>query len=392
MPHDMTKILHVTPDPLEMDGRLLRYKQAADAAGYEVDILEPDARYFVQIVSFGSKIHAALRYLPTSLLGKVWLFVTNRFSSRLGRLADEIVARQPDLIHAHNWETCAAGINAATRLGVPIIFDVHEFASGMSVDRPLWHAVFSKHIECVEQSYLDRAHAVVTISDSLAAFLQQKYSLKRLPLVVRNLPPFCESTVQAVNPDRIVIHYHGMMNRDRNLERLIKAISLLPGQYVLKLAGRAHDQVYEDSLKSLIKRLGLDQRIIWHGPFANEDAVNIGRGCDIGYAGMLPERKYQSLHAFPNKVSEYIMSGLAVVGGGAIEFKRLNTLYKFGVVSNNRSAEEIAAAIVSIEPAQLQEMKANALKLSKELNWDKEQERILSLYEDLLKGRNLEAS
>lgn len=77
-----------------------------------------------------------------------------------------------DVIHAHDWMTYQAGVMAKSATGVPLVLHVHS----TEYDRSAYQ-IDSKIFE-LEKKGLERADAVVAVSDRVKKTLTKKYGLK----------------------------------------------------------------------------------------------------------------------------------------------------------------------------------------------------------------------
>ena len=78
------------------------------------------------------------------------------------------------------------------------------------------------------------------------------------------------------------------------------------------------------------------------------------------------------------------MAGLALVVSDLPEMARLVRQYEFGELVPECEEEHIARIINSLHPVRIDEMKMNSLAAAKELNWDVEKEKMMSVYREIL--------
>ncbi|UJH71218.1 glycosyltransferase [Ornithinimicrobium sp. INDO-MA30-4] len=122
-----------------------------------------------------------------AVVNDVWLRTYRTVSlSVLGDDGGEAIAWKPDVIHANDGNTLAPAWWIAQRTGANVIYDAHELWRHRNVrqDRPLAPLVES----AIEAFVIGSANGVITVSPSIATWLQDTYDLPELPTLVRNIP------------------------------------------------------------------------------------------------------------------------------------------------------------------------------------------------------------
>jgi hypothetical protein len=76
----------------------------------------------------------------------------------------------------------------------------------------------------------------------------------------------------------------------------------------------------------------------------------------------------------PNKLFEYIGSGLGVLVSPAADMRALVEAYGVGIVSADAGPQAIAAAVNSLDMASVERFRAAAREAAKELCWETERE------------------
>jgi glycosyltransferase involved in cell wall biosynthesis len=117
------------------------------------------------------------------------------------------------------------------------------------------------------------------------------------------------------------------------------------------------------------------------GPVPNDELISYSASADIGLANIV--NSSVSYHtSLPNKLFEYAMAGIPVVGSDSPEIGRIVEEENIGEVCDAEDPKALAAAISTIlqDPARYQSGLDHA---ARRYNWAVEQQHLLDLYESL---------
>lgn len=223
----------------------------------------------------------------------------------LERLLKTVAA---DIYLAHNVETLLPAFRTAQRRGALVMFDSMEFHSDMGDSQT---AIERKLVRAVEISCLPACALVLASSERVADALAAEYGITRplhldnTPLVEKELPFKPEKGLQLYWRNAVV----GL--GQRGLDEAFLALTKLPGDVTLHLQGRMPVDGGL-ALCARIAELKLQDRIIFHPPYAPEDAV---KEAARHHVGLCLERKGNRNHdlTVSNKIFDYHMAGLAVI-------------------------------------------------------------------------------
>ncbi|MFT9849640.1 glycosyltransferase family 4 protein [Aneurinibacillus sp. REN35] len=305
---------------------------------------------------------------------------------KLARLA---LRTKADIYHAHDLEMLPVAYIASKVNGGLFVYDSHELWVEQRADFP---RLFKKNIKLLERFFIKRAKRVITVNESIAQELEKRYALSRKPIVVHN---FTKSkalinsslSIDSKTREKIIVLYHGGYLKDRGLEEVVKAVKYLSDNILIRFRGFGP---LEEYLQELAKPYIEEGKIEFCPPVSMKELVQEASECDIGIIPYKPTclNNYYSL---PNKLSEYMMAGLAVTASDVPEIRKLNEKVGFGTLFDPYDPKSIARAIISLTQDQkaLKERRARAIEWAMtEGNWEKESVKILQLYEDLLGENN----
>jgi glycosyltransferase involved in cell wall biosynthesis len=270
------------------------------------------------------------------------------FGFRLLALA---VRLRPNVIYVHDFYLPLIGLLAASALGARLVYDAHELIIPEHGERlGLRDMIFYQG----ERLSIKHADLIIAANQERAAFMQDHYHLKATPTVVRNIPPApnatsatdvpaTKQTEQAPQTTRIV--YQGDISLARGVGNLIRAMTLMPDEFVLLLVGGGVDL---ERVQSIVGELALEGKVVTCGKIPRAELHALLETCDIGvvtYSG----RGLNNFYCAPNKVFEYAQAGLPIVATNQPPLKALVDEYEIGrVVEPDGPIEELAAALKSV--------------------------------------------
>ena len=291
--------------------------------------------------------------------------------------------QKADIYHAHDFEMLPAAFLAAKLRKAKLVYDSHEL---WIEQRPDFPPLFKKIVKIVEGWLVKRIDELITVNESIANELKSRYKLKKKPVILHNFTMKQTGTNKVAakqGPEPIIVLYHGGYMKDRGLEELIKAFEHVKGNVLLHLRGFGP---IEDELRAIAKDLIKAGKVVFCPPVSMRELVTAAQTADIGIIPYKPTC-LNNLYSFPNKLSEYLMAGLAVCASDIPEIARLNQQVHFGALFDPFSPESIAEAInvLAADKMRLQNCRENALNWSLTAgNWEEESKKLDDLYNRLL--------
>ncbi len=254
-----------------------------------------------------------------------------------------------------------------------IYFDLHEYF--LNVDsKKLTNNVFSK----LTTRYFPEADILTTVNEEIAELYLNK--LGRKPLIVQNVGPYFELSATEVDNKSIKIVHHGVLNRDRKLEEMVKMMSSLDNRYSLTFYLAGSNLEYLAELKSLSEGL----RVQFLDPVPYNDIVPTINKYDIGLFLLYPGNKSLEL-ALPNKLFEFIQARLAIAISPIKPMARVVNKWNIGVVSKDFTSESMAKEITKLEVKDITRMKKRSGEAAKVENETQSLESIRTIVKDLIR-------
>lgn len=375
-------VLMLVQSSLATDSRIRKEAQALAEVGYSVHVIgkqvpvgyiPPEGVTFSSVG--GSSVlrpedapSLGTRKLSAPMRLARWMMLPTHRESAFQRWRDEAVveARKHnfDIVHAHDFNTLAAGVHLASERGVPLVYDSHEFWTGMDREyRPT--PMLDRKERRTEGELGAQAAAVITVSDGIAARFRQIYGWGDVTVVRNSFPAPSEPPEIPATPEAVV--YAGRLCAHRDLETVAEAsrrielpVQLFGPQDATWLAGfdpgraEVSGSVPMDEAARRIASAGLSLVTLADG-WENHDL------------------------AMPNKVFQAVSLGVPVVAsdlgelGGLVREFGIGTLYRPGDASSLGSA--IAQAIERYADLRLAVGGAQA-----ELTWEVDATRLVEVY------------
>ncbi|MDQ7095576.1 glycosyltransferase family 4 protein [Desulfosporosinus sp. PR] len=347
-------------------------------AGYEVVIVAP---YETSLSKDGIRIQAVP---PLSARAdRIW---------RLNVLYQTALRENADIYHFHDPDLIPVGLRLSRKHGKPVIYDVHEYYGDSLltrywIPRPLRKLV-ARTVDLLEKRAARSFAGIVTVNDHMAELFRREnpegeilhnYPLKRqfeFPRPAGMKPP--------------VILYLGGINRERGLEIILRAMPLVRLKHpevVCELVGPAETEDLGPEFSRLepwLERGGVHLR----GKVPYEQVPGVLARSSIALVPLLPTLNYRK--AIPVKLLEYMAAGLPVVGSRFGYIEKIIEKNQCGLLNEPGNPESLAQDICTLleNPEKALSCAQNGWDaFQREYTWEKEQSKLLGLYERILAAR-----
>jgi len=255
------------------------------------------------------------------------------------------------------------------------VFNAHEYYLRELEDNPTWLKYTMPYYDYVLNNHLKNCDLVFAVNKPIGDEYEKTYGVKYAEIT--NATDFVDLKPKAVATEISIIH-HGAAIRNRQLELMIKCVSLLPDNYTLTLMLVKTDEVYYNELQKY-----KSSKIRFIEPVEVSLISKAINQFDIGLF-ILPPVNYNWLNALPNKLFEFIQGRLAIAVSPNPLMKQVVNDNQIGIVAQDYSAEAMAASIASLSIEQIMGYKNNADLTAKKLNGGITAERIMKSIETLL--------
>jgi glycosyltransferase involved in cell wall biosynthesis len=303
-------------------------------------------------------------------------------------------APMADVYHGHDLTALPAALAAARRNGAPVIYDSHEIflEAGATATRPRWARWIFKRLE---QGWIRRSAALVTVNRSLEEILTARYHPRRT-VVLHNTPSRWTApspprhlmrTELGLGPDDPIALYHGGFSAHRGLEELAAAI-LEPGlervHAVFLGYGSRKDWLLEQAADP---RYGGRLHVLAAVP--PERLLEWVVDADVGVMAIQTSTLNHYLST-PNKLFECLSAGVPVVASDFPEIRRIvagDAAGPLGILCRPDDPADVARGIRSILDLSAGERLALRLRCltaaHERWNWETESAHLIDLYAQL---------
>lgn len=289
------------------------------------------------------------------------------------RLFFFLLFRKMDAICAIDLDTILPCLHISRLKRIIRIYDAHELFTELKevVTRPAikktWTRIEKRTVPCFRFGY--------TVSESIAEEFRRRYDVSYK--TIRNVPVL--KPLDGGQAKEKFILYQGAVNEARAFEYLIPAMRSV--RYNLVICG---DGNFMNELKALIREYGLEDKIDLRGMLPPQELWKIAQQAAMGVAVAENEGLNQYM-ALPNKFFDYIHAGLPQVTMNYPEYQKINKKYEVAVLIDDLAPQRIAAAINNLlaDDVLYRRLRENCMAARQELNWQKEQGKLLQFYQSV---------
>jgi glycosyltransferase involved in cell wall biosynthesis len=296
---------------------------------------------------------------------------------------------KPEIIHAHDVWTLRVAKKIAGRTNAKVGYDCHELYRESSGGLT---GVSGFMRNRMESWGLKKADLIIACNHYRAKIMVDEYGAARQPRIVKNAVQFRERDDQGYlrkqfsNLESVVQKiavYQGGISASRCIEPMLEALAMVSNPTIgLALIGPCTDAYY-NKIKLRIGELGLEQQAIILPPVDQRQLHPIACSADIGIVLYRNDCR-NNFFCAPNKLQEYAMAGLAIIGAKNPPIESFIKKYEVGVTVEPESVDEIASAISSIcnDDLMLDSMKQKSLKAAEQESWDCLSHTLIEAYQD----------
>ncbi len=378
------RICIISYSPIESDGRVLRqieylaphYDLTVIGFGGQPDLPGVDWRLFPYRDTTLSKVirnglQTVGRVLPVAYdlleIARERYWITRR-----------AVHAHPDAVLADDLSALPVAAHIARQQGAKLVFDAHEF-SPLEQETPKFKRLETPNRMYVLHKYGQQADATLTVCAPIAERYAREYGFH--PQVIMSAPKATPVPDHPVAAERIRLIYHGVYQRERGIEDMIRALALADARYELHLM-LIIQPAHLAELRTFSERIA-PGRVVFHDPVAPAQIVARIAEYDIGIY-IQPPTTYNFSVVLPNKFFEFMMAGLAVIIGPTETMARIVDAYGFGCAAPSFDPSAVAALLNGLTVEQITALRAQARVAAQAINADTEMAKLITLMKQVL--------
>jgi glycosyltransferase involved in cell wall biosynthesis len=370
------RVASIVLNNFKNDSRVLKTNISLQNAGYDVQV--------VALWEDGVEEFETVQNIPVhrmKLVSKNWsknkLVQLIKYFEFLYRSVKEY--RNNDVFHCNDLNALPVGvvIKLFFNKKAKIVYDAHEHES--------YRAGYSEKMQKIsrwlESKLIKYADKVITVSYSIADDYEKMYNIPK-PALVLNAPFY--KKVEKKNifrekfnipKDDIIFLYQGGLGKHRGILEFANIVKNKKSMsYVVMGYGELEEKIQELAKNS--------QNIYFHKAVSPDILLNYTSSADIGVCIEEPICKSWD-YALPNKLFEYMLSGIPVIVGGLSEMINFVQKQDIGFILKNIYNTESSYKELEKISKEYQNKLVNIEKKAHLFSWQVQEKVLISLYKDL---------
>lgn len=282
-----------------------------------------------------------------------------------------------DVIDGHALYSLLIGYWLKKKNHAKLIFNAHELETEYTGLKG-----FNKRIhKFLEKRLINKCDAVITVSKSIEEWYRNEYTIDNVSCIF-NAPSYTDDfdfnnnyfrEYFNISSESIIFLYQGGLEAARGIELLIDCFKILPSKYVVIFMGYG-------SLSDYIKLEAKNtNNIFYHDAVSMTELKNVTSSADYGMSLIAPVSLNEE-YCMPNKLFEYIMYGVPVIGFNTKDQAEFIRQHNVGYVLENYDINSLKELILSIDFKNHSYLKENVRKIRKDISWDSMEKQLLSIY------------
>ncbi len=290
--------------------------------------------------------------------------------------------QKPDVIHCHDTFALPAGWLVKTLTRCKLVYDAHELES----DKNGQSGTLSKATLAIERFCWRKIDLLISVSDSILEWYQQNLGAKDSILVL-NSPIISQAATTirtggkqdcllreafAIPDNALIFVYVGIYGHGRGVEAILESFSAsaVSAHVVFVGYGPLDEMIAEYAARY--------PNIHKHDPVPHDHVVSTIQGANYGLC-FIENVSLSDYYCLPNKLFEYVFSGLRVVASNFPEIDAMINKYAIGFTCEPTAAG-IQQAILSAQGNSLDPQEHDLY----EVSWEHQAERLRAAYRRLL--------
>jgi hypothetical protein len=282
------------------------------------------------------------------------------------RMANDERFNSLDMIICHDLSLLplAIALKERSEKNVEVIFDAREYYPKQYENDFSFNFLHAKDRNRLCRKLLKKCDKVLTVSDGIAEKYHQVFGVH--PIVMVSAPYFKDHPVTKNEDTFIKAVYHGVANKNRNLEKIIKIFDNSDQNFKFDLYLTGEDR-YIQNLKGMIET----ERVSIKRPVQFNQINSTIQKYDLGVI-FYDSNDFNVKHCLPNKFFEYLQARLAIYTGPSIEMTRIIDEFGCGVYSKDFSSSEALNVLNSIDKYKLSKFKEGSNEAAQKYNFENE--------------------
>lgn len=360
----------------ETDPRVVRIG-AAHALSAREHLLISGYRRVRAILAMNSPLMKGLKSLVWKWFVDQEKFFTNAF-------LQDALSYPSDVVVAHDLPMLGVARIVASRFGAKLVYDNHE----LYAEQEFTEREKARWIE-IERRHIGAADLIIAVNQSIANELQARYRVT-VPQVVLNAErPYQSRPDRSLLRDRLSLPstsiiglFQGGLSEGRNLGTLVEAMALLdvPDFHLVFLG----DGQMAVSLKRRADASGVSDRVHFMPAVPQSELLAHSAAADFGIIPYQPVC-LNTYYCTPNKLFEFIASGLPILASDLPELRRFIVGHDIGIVADlsNPACAARGLSQMAADAAGRKRLAAQVILAQESISWSIEGSRLVTMFAPL---------
>jgi glycosyltransferase involved in cell wall biosynthesis len=288
-------------------------------------------------------------------------------------------------IHAHDVAALPVAFLMSKLKRVPLIYDSHE----------LWgeshHAFKSTSIVrivvLIEKLLAGQAKAIITVSDSIKTHLSNHFNVDNV-VVIKNIPSYTHQgdfdlfrETYGMHKDAKIFLHQGIIDFVRGVDLIVDAAINVCEKNKTCMFFFIGDGPDLDKLKLKVKKSFVSERIIFLGFVNQSELLKYTCSANVGIHA-IKNSCLNHYYCLPNKLFEYIHSGLVLVVTDLVELGGFVKGRGVGLTFRDGDVKALEQALLTLieDKVLFDRCKANSNLAAQEYTWDNEFIKLKEIY------------
>lgn len=288
-----------------------------------------------------------------------------------------IIFKKPKMINIHTLEFLPLALIAKI-FRIKVIYDAHE----LETEKANFNGFRKKISKVIEKTFIKFTDRVIVVGEAIADHYKKMYPNMNRPFVVLNTPNYKETNKNNIfrekfniKDEKIIFLYQGAISQSRGIQILLNTFKDSDKIIIFMGYGPLVDEVKRYSLEY--------NNIFYHEAVKPDVLLNYTSSADIGFC--LIENICKSYdYCMPNKMFEYLMAGIPVVGSELFEMNKIINKFEVGKTIDYTKSNKLKDLINEISISDLEKYKNNIENFKKKFNWEEQEKILKKVYEGLL--------
>ena len=373
------------------DARVLREASALADLDYAVTIIAKKELSEMHLSSSekireGVFVNRPLKLeLPERAAGKLkFTILTKHIPNMLLMFKMIMLGRkyETDIYHAHDLNTLIQGIvSAKLRFNrKKLIYDSHEVQTSRT------HYSFEK-IYKIEKLLLKFVDEVIVENDTRADYHHDLYKKRPTPIHnyselynINEVKPFPLREKYDISKQTKIVLYQGGMQEGRGLFKLLDAFKNINDGKLIMLG----DGKERQNLIDYHSKLELEDKVIFIDRVPYKELRSYTKSADIGIQ-FLENTNFNHYSASSNKLFEYLMAHVPVIGSDLPEIKKVIEEEEVGLIVEESNTLQLQQAIQELidNTDKRNYFKQNTQQAKAKYNWENEKQILNNIYSEI---------